>query len=39
VLEFGGKSVAPKVPALNYSFDVTPQVNITAIFSETDTLE
>lgn len=39
VLEFGGKSVAPKVPALNYSFDVTPQSNITAIFSEEDTLE
>lgn len=39
VLEFAGKPVAPKVSALNYSFDVTPQSNITAIFSEEDTLE
>lgn len=39
VLEFAGKPVAPKVPAINYSFDVTPQSNITAIFSEEETLE
>lgn len=39
VLEFAGKMVAPKVAALNYSFDVTPQTHITAIFFEDDTLE
>jgi len=39
VLEFAGKAVAPKVAAINYSFDVTPQTYITAIFFEDDTLE
>ncbi|MBN8219736.1 MAG: S-methyl-5-thioribose-1-phosphate isomerase [Spirochaetes bacterium] len=39
VLEIAGRVIAPKVPVVNYSFDVTPQANITAIFSEDDTLE
>ncbi|AFM12818.1 S-methyl-5-thioribose-1-phosphate isomerase [Turneriella parva] len=39
VLEIAGRVIAPKVPVVNYSFDVTPQVNITAIFSEDETLE
>ncbi|MFO1526784.1 MAG: S-methyl-5-thioribose-1-phosphate isomerase [Turneriella sp.] len=39
VLEIAGRVIAPKVPVVNYSFDVTPQSNITAIFSEEDTLE
>jgi len=39
VLEIAGRVIAPKVPVINYSFDVTPQANITAIFSEDDTLE
>jgi len=39
VLEIAGRVIAPKVPVVNYSFDVTPQTNITAIFSEDETLE
>ncbi|HNL10016.1 MAG TPA: S-methyl-5-thioribose-1-phosphate isomerase, partial [Turneriella sp.] len=39
VLEIAGRVIAPKVPVVNYSFDITPQANITAIFSEDDTLE
>lgn len=39
VLEVQGITVAPKVPVLNYSFDVTPSPNITAIFFEDATLE
>ncbi|GAB4429032.1 MAG: S-methyl-5-thioribose-1-phosphate isomerase [Turneriella sp.] len=39
VLEIAGRVIAPKVPVINYSFDITPQANITAIFSEDDTLE
>ncbi len=39
VLEIAGRVIAPKVKALNYSFDITPQANITAIFSEKETLE
>jgi len=39
VLEIAGRVIAPKVPVINYSFDVTPHTNITAIFSEDDTLE
>jgi methylthioribose-1-phosphate isomerase len=39
VLEIAGRVIAPKVPVVNYSFDITPAANITAIFSEDDTLE
>lgn len=39
VLEIAGRVIAPKVPVANYSFDVTPSANITAIFSEDETLE
>ncbi|MBV6494090.1 MAG: Methylthioribose-1-phosphate isomerase [Turneriella sp.] len=39
VLEIQGRPIAPKVPVINFSFDVTPQTNITAIFSEKETLE
>ncbi|HRP70389.1 MAG TPA: S-methyl-5-thioribose-1-phosphate isomerase [Turneriella sp.] len=39
VLEIQGKQIAPKVPVVNYSFDVTPQANIAAIFSEDGVLE
>lgn len=39
VLEIAGRVVAPKVPVVNYSFDITPQANITAIFSEEGTFE
>lgn len=39
VLEIAGKPIGAKTPALNYSFDVTPHSNITAIFFEDDTLE
>lgn len=34
VLECGGRQVAPKIQVLNYSFDVTPRENISAIFTE-----
>jgi len=34
VLEIQGKKVAPDVPVLNYSFDVTPAENIEAIFHD-----
>lgn len=39
VLEIAGRLIAPKVPVINYSFDITPQANITAIFSEEEILE
>ncbi len=39
VLEIAGRVIAPKAPVVNYSFDITPQANITAIFTEDDTLE
>lgn len=39
VLEIAGRPIAPKVPVVNFSFDITPHNYITAIFSEEETLE
>lgn len=39
VTHFNGERFAAKVPVLNYSFDVTPKENITAIFFEDEVFE